>query len=99
MGNPALDLASVSLENTFADRITNADSLREYIRSLQPVSTELEMIFIKSQVETASLEVLKQFFLRFWQIRDELNPQKAWENYKLEVRKVNAAYSTHKKRI
>jgi len=94
VGSSALDLTSVSLDNTFADRITNADSLREYIRSLQPVSTELESIFIKAQVETASLEVMKQFFLRFWQTRNEINPQKAWEDYKFEVRKVNASYST-----
>jgi GWxTD domain-containing protein len=94
VGNSALDLASVSLDNTFADRITNTDTLREYIRSMQPVSTEIESIFIKSQLETASSDVLKQFFLRFWQIRNELNPEKAWEDYKLEVRKVNASYST-----
>jgi GWxTD domain-containing protein len=98
VGNTALDLASVSLDNTFVERITSADSLREYIRSLQPISTELELIFIKSQVESASLDVLKQFFLRFWQIRDETNPEKAWEDYKLEVRKVNAAYSTQVKK-
>lgn len=98
VGNAALDLASVSLENTFVNNMNSADSLREYIRSLQPVSTELEMIFIKSQVETASLDILKQFFLRFWQIRDEINPQKAWEDYKLEVRKVNASYSTQVKK-
>ncbi|MHC1775642.1 MAG: GWxTD domain-containing protein [Lentimicrobium sp.] len=98
VGNTALDLVSVSLENTFVNQMTSADSLREYIRSLQPLSTELELIFIKSQVESASLDVLKQFFLRFWQIRDEVNPQKAWEDYKLEVRKVNAAYSTQIKK-
>ncbi len=98
VGGSALDLASVSLDNTFADRITNVDSLREYIRSLQPVSTELESMFIKAQLETASPEVIKQFFLRFWQTRNELNPQKAWEDYKLEVRKVNASYSTQVKK-
>ncbi|MFH1120410.1 MAG: GWxTD domain-containing protein [Bacteroidota bacterium] len=98
VGANALHLESMSVDNTFADRITNADSLREYIRSMQPVSTELESMFIKSQVETASLDVLKQFFLRFWQTRNEINPQKAWEDYKLEVRKVNMAYSTQVKK-
>lgn len=95
---PALDLASVNLTNTFADRISNADTLREFIRSMQPVSTEIESIFIKSQVETASVEVLKQFFLNFWQTRNEQNPEKAWEDYKFEVRKVNSAYSTQVKK-
>lgn len=98
VGTAALDLSSVSLENTFVNQMSSADSLREYIRSLQPLSTELELIFIKSQVESASLDILKQFFLRFWQIRDDVNPQKAWEDYKLEVRKVNAAYSTQVKK-
>jgi GWxTD domain-containing protein len=96
--SPALDLASVNLTNTFADRISDADTLREYIRSMLPVSTEIESIFINAQVETASVEVLKQFFLNFWQTRNEQNPEKAWEDYKFEVRKVNMAYSTQVKK-
>ncbi|MBK9357313.1 MAG: GWxTD domain-containing protein [Bacteroidales bacterium] len=98
VGSPALDLSSVTITNTFADKIAVADTLREYIRSMQPLATELEMMFIKSQVETASLEILKQFFLNFWQTRNELNPEKAWENYKFEVKKVNVAYSTQIKK-
>jgi len=98
VGSPAMDLASVNTANTFADRITDSDTLREYIMSMQPIATEIESIFIKSQVQTASIEVLRQFLLHFWQTRNEIEPEKAWENYKFEVKKVNAAYSTQIKK-
>ncbi|MBL7903726.1 MAG: GWxTD domain-containing protein [Bacteroidales bacterium] len=94
VGSPAIDLASVSVANTFADRISNADTLREYLRSMQPIATEMESIFIRSQLNTASLEMLKQFFLNFWRTRDETNPEATWEAYKFEVKKVNVAYKT-----
>ncbi|MCB9024181.1 MAG: GWxTD domain-containing protein [Lentimicrobiaceae bacterium] len=96
--SPALDITKVNFSNSFADRISNADTLREHIRSMMPVATQLEAIFIKSQLETAPLDVLKQFFLNFWMTRNEINPEKAWEDYKFEVKKVNAAYSTQVKK-
>jgi GWxTD domain-containing protein len=97
-GTSALELTSINPANTFADFITDSDTLREYIRSLMPISTEVESIFIRAQAETASLAVLKQFLLRFWTNRDENNPGDAWEKYKFEVRKVNASYSTQVKK-
>jgi len=98
VGSPALDLASVNPTNSFADRINSIDTLREYIRSCQPIATELEQMFTNTQVEIASIDILKQFFLNFWLNRNETDPEKAWEDYKTEVRKVNLAYSTQVKK-
>lgn len=98
VGSPAIDLASVNPTNSFADRINSIDTLREYIRSCQPIATELEQLFTKTQVEIATIDILKQFFLNFWLSRNENNPEKAWEDYKTEVRKVNLAYSTQVKK-
>lgn len=98
ISSPLVDFTSVNPLNTFADRITNADTIREYLSSMQPIATEQESMFINLQSKVASLEVLKQFFLRFWQTRNEQNPEKAWEDYRLEVRKVNVAYKTQIKK-
>ncbi len=97
--NPAmtaqlLNYDNINIRNTFAERITGADTLREYIRSLSPIATELERIFINTQIATASLPTLQQYFYQFWQKRSELEPEKAWTAYNQEVIKVNNTYST-----
>jgi GWxTD domain-containing protein len=95
--NPAIqfnvgDITALDITNTFVSHITNIDTLREYIRSLSPVSTNIESTFANNQLKTADLQTLQQFFLNFWLARDEKDPQKAWELYNIEVRKADAAY-------
>ncbi|MEZ5195371.1 MAG: hypothetical protein R2764_02905 [Bacteroidales bacterium] len=36
------DFASLNISNSFASKITNIDTLREYVRYLQPISNEQE---------------------------------------------------------
>jgi GWxTD domain-containing protein len=88
------DIAEVSSNNTFAARIRDADTLREYIRSLAPVSNEQEKLFSEVHVKTADLETLQKFFYRFWEVRNPLDPERAWLDYRNEVIKVNMAYGT-----
>ncbi|MFU8844990.1 MAG: GWxTD domain-containing protein [Bacteroidales bacterium] len=88
------DLATVNSNNTFVSKIQNADTLREYIRSLSPISDEQEKIFSAVHVKTADLETLQKYFYRFWDERNPLDPESAWTAYRNEVVKVNMAYST-----
>jgi GWxTD domain-containing protein len=88
------DLAEVGSSNTFVARMRDADTLREYIRSLAPVSTEQEKLFSEVHVKTADLETLQKFFYRFWEDRNPLDPERAWLDYRNEVIKVNMAYAT-----
>jgi GWxTD domain-containing protein len=90
----ALNFENIDLNNTFAQRISSIDTLREFIRTLSPIATEMERIFINSQINAATLPTLQQFFYRFWSLRDELEPEKAWIAYNQEVIKVNNTYST-----
>lgn len=90
----ALDYANVDLLSSFATKISNADTLREYIKSLTPISTETEKIFINYQAPVAQLSVLQQFFQRFWEARDAFDPLKAWTVYNIQVQRVNEAYGT-----
>jgi len=86
------DLAALSIENTFAGKITNEDTLNQYIKYLSPIATDLERGFINKQMKTSDLVTKQRFFLNFWMTRDNLNPDQAWEYYLGQVAKVNHSF-------
>lgn len=88
------DLANVNMENSFATRITNSDTLKQYIRYLEPISNNQEAGFAMVHLKTADHETLQRFFYSFWFERNKLEPEREWEKYLSEVNKVNLAYST-----
>lgn len=88
------DLASIDVNATFASRITNNDTLQEYVNCLDPIATELEKNFIYKQSHTSDLKTKQQFFYNFWSARDMNNPELAWQNYYAQVLIVNKAYKT-----
>jgi GWxTD domain-containing protein len=88
------DLASIDVNSTFAHRITNSDTLQEYLRCLDPIATEIEKTFIYKQSKIADLQTRQQFFYNFWLSRDLINPENAWREYYEQVRIVDAAYKT-----
>lgn len=92
------DLSSVNPTNSFVEKYTNIDTLREYVSSTYPISSALEKNFLKGNLKTASLDVLQQYFLGFWQRRDERDPQKAWEAYKYLVEVTEHNFGTPVKR-
>jgi GWxTD domain-containing protein len=91
--NPELiDYSAVTIENTFVDSLTNIEELKEYIRSLAPISSASEYEFAKNQLKYADLYYMQQFFLNFWKSRNALSPEEEWLKYKKEVEKVNEMF-------
>ncbi len=88
------DVTANKVDNSFAGRITDIDTLREYIRYLEPISNFQEISFSQSHLEKSDLLTLQKFFLMFWSQRDALEPQKAWLDYLEQVNMVNMAYTT-----
>jgi GWxTD domain-containing protein len=88
------DLAAIDPENTFVDEINNLDTLKQYIHYLLPIAMEVDRIFIAKQMNEADLKTCKQYFLNFWQGRDPVQYEEAWNHYYQQVRKVNYIYST-----
>lgn len=88
----------LNVSNTFVAQITNADTLREYIRCIWPISSPHENTFALNQLEISDVKMMQQFFYDFWQRRNKQNPELAWLNYKQEVDKVNQSYSSGKKK-
>ena len=101
--NPAatlnlLDIASVDVVNTFTDKIKSKDTLKDYIKSTYPISTDVEKQFAENLLAKPDMKMLQQYFYSFWLNRNSLDPEKSWVDYHHEVAKVNKAYGTSIKR-
>jgi GWxTD domain-containing protein len=92
------DLNSVSLQGSFVSEITNLDTLREYIKCLNPRCSETERDYANNLVKTDDIKTMQQFLLNFWSTRAPLNPKAAWEEYYTQVKRVNASFSTRTKK-
>ena len=91
------NLNAINFSNTFASRL-KADSLTEYIRCLSPIASSFESTLIDYKTEKMSDSTKRQFFYSFWYNRNNTNPQKSWEDYKLKVQEVENMFATKIKR-
>lgn len=94
VGYDVYDLNAIVINNTFVSEITNVDSLRMYLRYLDPVCSEAERGYVSSLVKTDDVKTMQQFLYNFWSSRSPMNPREGWEDYLGAVRRVNASYST-----
>ena len=88
------DIGSTEIANTFAEKITNADSLKQFISSTYPIASGIEKSFIRESVKKTDLRTMQQFFYGFWASRDPKNPELAWNYYKGQVNKVQVNFGT-----
>jgi GWxTD domain-containing protein len=88
------DLASVNIGNTFVNKITQIDTLREYLYCIAPIASENERDYAYNLAKTNDLATMQRFFYNFWQKRSFEDPETKWQEYLQEVIKVNAAYKT-----
>ena len=84
--------------SSFVAYFTNTDTLSDYIASLYPISNHVEKRHENNQLRSKNLSEMQKFFYSFWLKRNELEPEKAWKKYKVQVDFVNEKYkSTLKK--
>jgi GWxTD domain-containing protein len=88
------ELVALNITGTFVQKYTSTDTLKDYIRSLRPISTENEKVFADNQLKTASVELMQQYLYNFWVQRNTLNPEADWVKYNNEVKKVNKDFGT-----
>ena len=89
---------STDVIGTFAEKITNADTLREYINSTFPVSTGYEKEFINHELKKTDLATMQKYFLSYWLQRSSTNPEGAWLGYKQQVKIAQVNFGTPVKR-
>ena len=88
------DLAGVSVANTFVGNITEIDTLRKYIRYLDPICSEMERDYSSNLVRTDDTKTMQQFLFNFWSKRSPMNPKQGFEEYLAAVRRVNMSFKT-----
>lgn len=88
------DIAAIDVLLTFSKAYTNIDTLTFFIKSCFPVASELEKMFAENLLKDKNLTHLQQFLYHFWSVRNPLDPQQGWLNYKAQVDRVNLTYGT-----
>ncbi len=92
------DLTGVAMGSTFADRITEPDTLAEFIHCLRPIADDLERKIIDDRWKDRNMDLMRRFFYSFWFNRDGMAPENAWRTYRAEVVRVNRMYGTRIKK-
>ncbi len=70
------DLAAINISNSFVAKMTDKDTLIENIKSLHPISNYDEKDFATtSNLQTADITLLRQYFYNFWVSRNSTNPK------------------------
>lgn len=88
------DIQSVDITATFAEDITDLDSIRFFVASLRPTSTQMEKQFLKNVVNSEEVEKMQKFLYNFWLTRNPDYPEAEWSRYKAEVFRVEASFKT-----
>ena len=87
-------LASINTDEVFSGKINDLDTIREYIRTLSPISTAVEKDYAAELVKTDDLQTMQQYFYTFWSSRNKIDPKQAWLDYYAQVQRVNASFKT-----
>jgi GWxTD domain-containing protein len=97
-GALAKEYSPEDIELSFIGKMNDKDSLIAYIDCLHPVAREYERTVIDYQIKNSSLLECKSFFYSFWEARNLIDPSKAWNEYKEQVRIAEEKFGTSNKR-
>lgn len=92
----ALALASIDPSKVFSGNIDNIDTIREYIRTLEAISSQIEREYALSLIKTDDIQTMQQYFYSFWVGRNALSPDIAWTSYYEQVKRVNASFTAQR---
>ncbi len=96
--NLIFEASKENLNSSFVAQINDAEILKENIKSLYPISSEIEKNYANNIIKINNFEKMQNYFYVFWYKRDEKNYEKLWKNYKKRVDFVNNSYSTQVKK-
>ncbi len=88
--------ATIDPEKVFSGNISNIDTIREYIRTLEAISSQIEKEYAFNLIKTDDIKTMQQYFYSFWASRNPLSPQIEWENYYTQVKRVNASFTAQR---
>jgi len=77
-------LLSEDYGDSFVSEMT-VKELDDFIRSIEPISSSIELNFARNQLKGKNKDLMQQYFYNFWLTRNENNPKKEWESYQERV--------------
>lgn len=86
-------LMTDDFQTSFVSKISKSN-LIEFIKSTEPIATNVEAAFAHNQIVSDDDELMRQYFFNFWASRNETNPETEWNNYYKEVKIANELFST-----
>jgi GWxTD domain-containing protein len=90
------DISSVDTTGTFISKITNLDTLRDYIACMWPISSSLEREWQYNQIKNADSKLMQQYMYAFWVNRDPENPEKEWKRYRAAAVQIKKKFACGK---
>lgn len=87
------DLQTIDTTGTFISKVTNPDTLRDYILCLNPISTTNERDWQFNQVNRSDIRMMQQYIYAFWANRDPINPEKSWIVYRAQALKIKKDFA------
>jgi GWxTD domain-containing protein len=96
--SPLADLSDVKTENTFIEKVINADTLIEYIRSLWPISSTSEREYAQNQILNKDVKLMQRYIYGFWNKKNNTDPGGEWLRYKKNVDQVNQVFAAGKRK-
>lgn len=86
-------LVSDDYINSFVTTMTQTE-LELNIKSIAPISSQIELNFAKNQLSAKDPELMKQYFYNFWLTRNATNPEEEWKKYKELVKTTEQLFAT-----
>lgn len=90
------DLATLNPDQTFISHIKGADTLKDIIRSLWPISSYTERAWQDNQIKNADVKLMQQYIFAFWKNRNVNDPAGAYNKYREQVKKAQDMFGISK---
>lgn len=87
-------LQAIDTDFIFSGKISSIDSLRKYIVSCYPVSTQVEREYAEELIRTDDVKTMQQYLYTFWSSRNSIEPEKAWLQYLAQVRRCDMSFKS-----
>jgi GWxTD domain-containing protein len=89
--NPINNENISDINNSFVEKYSSSTILN-YLKACLPIANHVEQNAISILLQTGADSTNKQFFYNFWETRNSLNPQKAWQDYATKLNYVASNY-------
>lgn len=89
----ATEIQNIDVANSFLSDFT-FEEMQYQFRALTAIASNNEKQTMDLLVKQNKLELMKQFYLNYWQTINSANPKAEWEKYMVKIAEVNQQFSS-----